>query len=250
MSDNERRYFEYDASYEEWLDWYHRVEHDRYEHPDVTVDAVMMTYDDEAKPVDSSKTLLIRRYTHPYKGLLSLPGTFLHADERDADAAIARLLSTRLHADVSNCSIQQLRTYTGIDRDPRGQVISISHMLYMRDGISWLSSLSPSVAEGMIWVPMHEVDDIELGFDHNAIVDDARTRLMGQFGWTPNVFYALPERFTLTQAMKLRSSLFNEDMKHMSRANFKKKYQGMWSDEGRVDPTDERSAKLFSFNKW
>ena len=50
MSDNERRYFEYDASYEEWLDWYHRVEHDRYEHPDVTVDAVMMTYDDEAKP--------------------------------------------------------------------------------------------------------------------------------------------------------------------------------------------------------
>lgn len=249
MSDNERRYFEYDASYEEWLDWYHRVEHDRYEHPDVTVDAVMMTYDDEAKPVDSLKTLLIRRYTHPYKGLLSLPGTFLHADEQDADEALSRMLTDRLHADINDCRVQQLRTYTGIDRDPRGQVVSIAHLLYMRDGVDWLEHQDHDISDGIQWIPINDASERQLAFDHNAIIDDGIERLRSQFGWTPNVFYALPERFTLTQAMKLRSSLFNEDMKNMSRANFKKKYQGMWSDEGRVDPTDERSAKLFSFNK-
>jgi ADP-ribose pyrophosphatase len=245
----QRRYYEHDASYDEWYAWYHESEHAKYQHPDVTVDAVIMTFDDHALPKDSLKTLLIRRYTHPFRGMLSLPGTFLHADEHGADESLSRMLTDRLHADINDCSVQQLRTYTGIDRDPRGQVVSIAHMLYMRNGVDWLERQDHSVSDGMQWVPINEAAERKLAFDHNTIIDDAIARLRSQFGWTPNVFDVLPEPFTLTQAMKLRSSLFDEDMKHMSRANFKKKYQPMWNEVGLSDPSDERSSKLFTFSR-
>ena len=179
--------------------------------------------------------------------MLSIPGTFLHADEKDADAALERMLDERLHADIHDCSVQQLRTYTGIDRDPRGQVVSIAHMLYMRDGMEWLKHQNHNVSNGMQWVPLHDAQKKELAFDHHDIIMDAMMRLQGQFGWTPYVFDTLPRPFTLTQAMELRSSLFNEDMNAISRANFRKKYQPFWREVGVVDPTDDRSAKLFEY---
>lgn len=223
---DERYWYEHEATEEEWYSWYKNVERPRYEHPDVTIDCVMVTFDEnEREPLDMLKILTIRRFTHPFMGEWTLPGTFLHSDE-NADAAIARMLVDRLDFDTKGHAIvQQLQTFTRADRDPRGQVVSIANIVYVRDGISLINGI-----DGVEWLPIGEVLESHLGFDHDLIVDTAVERMRSQFSWTPNIFYALPEKFTLTDAIKLRASLFQTDWTKTKRNNFKTKFSPMWNE--------------------
>jgi ADP-ribose pyrophosphatase YjhB (NUDIX family) len=204
---------------------------------------VALTFDENAEhPEDSLQVLIVDRWTHPFKDRVSLPGTFLHADDENALKAIERMLVERFGITTKAGVVQQLQTFTGRDRDPRGQIVSIAHILYIRDGLRLIHGI-----DGVHWVPLRSVRNMDFAFDHNVILNTAVNRLRDQFGWIPNVFYTLPDPFTLTDAIRLRSSLFDEDYHDINRANFKKKYQPMWSECGIVDPADPRSPKLFSW---
>jgi ADP-ribose pyrophosphatase YjhB (NUDIX family) len=242
MDGKTETYYEHDAPYDEWLQWWKHDARPKFEHPDVTVDCLVVTYDESARPDESLKALIVQRWTHPFKNQWSLPGTFLHADDENALGAIERMLVERFNVHSNIGFMQQLQTFTGLHRDPRGQIVSIAHILYVRDGVSIIHGI-----DGVRWVPIHELSNMELAFDHNDIADIAINRMQEQFGWTPNVFCVLPSPFTLTEAIRLRSSLFDEDMKSINRANFKKKYQPMWNTAGVQDPSDPRSPKLFTF---
>lgn len=242
-----REWYEREASYPVWLEWYRNVEHAKYQHPDATVDCMVLTFDADADdPLDSLKALIVQRWTHPFRGSWSLPGTFLHVDDEDAENAVERMLVERFHVRSADGTLQQFRTFTGADRDPRGQVVSIAHMLYISNGVSTIAGI-----DGVEWVPLRTLANggMDLAFDHDRIVDVAIARLRDQFGWTPNVFRTLPTPFTLTDAIRLRASLFDEPCHAISRANFRKKYQSMWREVGLSDPSDPRSSKLFALRR-
>ena len=91
-----------------------------FEHPSVTVDILIFTVSDR-----KLRLLLIRRSGHPYLGKWAIPGGFLQMKE-SADEAAARRI--REEAGVENVHLEQLYTFSAVDRDPRTRVISIAYL--------------------------------------------------------------------------------------------------------------------------
>ena len=88
-----RKWYEREASYPVWPNRHRNIEHAKYQHPDVTVDCMVLKFDVDADdPMDSLKALIVQRRTHPFKGSLSLPGTFLPFDDEDAEHSMPRSL--------------------------------------------------------------------------------------------------------------------------------------------------------------
>lgn len=251
----EAEYYEHDAAYTEWLKWYREVDYPRYRHPDVTVDCIILTVDASALKNPSTaesclKALVVDRWTPPFKGSLALPGTFMRANDNDERAVIARMLRNRFDFDAQEVEgryglphIRQLRTFTGVDRDPRGQVVSIANIVYLQHGMETIPE-----ADGVHWVPLLELAQSELAFDHHEIVIEAVNRIRSQFAWEPYVFWALPQPFTVTDAVKLRASLFGEAYKAVNRKNFKRKYQAHWvQDHVEINPVTSMPLDFYRY---
>ena len=262
---NTEDYYEREASYAEWKRWWDDSGRSAYDpqRPDVTVDCVVLTYDPDACDVgDSLRFLAVRRKTHPFRGQWAIPGTYLHSDEAGAEESVARLLAW-LFRDPEACHarVQQIRTFTGAGRDPRGQTASVLHVVYVSDGMAM--ELNGGVDAR--WMTLSDYDgsvDLEeaapddeprpdamdvTAFDHQAMLRLVVNRLRDQFGWTPNVFYTLPTVFTTTEAVRLRCSLYAEnDVRAVNRKNFVKKYSPLWDDAGLTDPADGRPQRLWS----
>ena len=69
--EEEKLYYEHEASEEEFLNWYQKQERPEYDKPSLTVDIVLMCYNKEE---DQLKVLLIQRKGHPYRNSWALPG--------------------------------------------------------------------------------------------------------------------------------------------------------------------------------
>jgi ADP-ribose pyrophosphatase YjhB (NUDIX family) len=249
-------YYERDASYTEWLKWYREVEYPRYRHPDVTVDCVVLTVDESSLRGDSTqvpdclKMLVVDRWTHPFRGSMALPGTFMRPEDHNDRAVVARMLRDRFDFDVDGSAdvdddvhIRQLQTFTGAQRDPRGQVVSIANVVYVQRGVERIKE-----TEGVHWLPLLEVTSKPLAFDHNEIVATAVRRIRSQFAWMPRVFWSLPSPFGVTDALKLRASLFGEDYKSINRKNFKRKYQAVWvADHVEINPVTKMPVDFYHY---
>lgn len=252
--EDERSYYEHIDDYNEWLTWYHDVEHSRFNHTDTTVDCIMLTYDRSEQDVTKRlKVLLIQRWTQPFMNTWCLPGTFMNTSDKDAVATIARMLASRLNFDVSGAKVMQLKTFTGCNRDPRGQVISISHLVFIHDGVEAVHNADIDGKRGLKWVPLIQAADMSnLGFDHAEQLNEAIIRLQNQFAWQPNIFMSLPVEFTIDDAIAVKCSLFADDdyenkmLAGKAKDNFKKKYKKLFREIGVIDDSNPLSPKLYS----
>ncbi len=94
---------------------------DAFERPTLTVDIVPLTVDEERLCV-----LLARRDKPPFAGRLALLGGFVHVDEdQDLDGTARRVLADK--AGISDLFIEQLMTFSGRERDPRGWSASVAY---------------------------------------------------------------------------------------------------------------------------
>lgn len=151
--------------------------------PIVTVDAVILTFDDVLK------VLLWRRAKKPYLGELALCGGYVHVDEDlSVDAAIARVLRQKAH--LIDIPLEQLHVFSG-NRDPRDWSVSVAFLaLCSRDKIGELR-------EG---VELHDVTKLpQLAFDHGSIVDFALRRLRDAATLSTLPAALLPDEFTLPE---------------------------------------------------
>lgn len=190
----------------------------------VTVDLAVFTVRDGALHV-----LLVERGQDPFRGRWALPGGFVLPRE-SADEAARRELAeeTGLGPDaVGSLHLEQLRTYTDPDRDPRMRVVSVAYAALLPDlpeprggGDAASARWSDARATG------------PLAFDHDRILADARDRIGAKLEYTCLATEFCPPEFTLGELQQVYETVWGVEL---DRPNFRRKVLGA---PGFVQPVD------------
>lgn len=181
-----------------------------YEYPRATVasDCVIFGFDG-----GELKLLLIERDNEPFKNKWALPGGFVAIDETTEECA-RRILSEK--AGIKNVFIEQLYTFSDLDRDPRERIISVTYYaLVDKPQYQLVAGRNTLKAE---WFDMARLP--KLAFDHAKVVKTALLRLKGKVRYQPIGFELLNEKFTLTQLQQLYEAILGVGI---DKRNFRKK---------------------------
>lgn len=178
----------------------------KYEHPAVTTDCVIFTYEDW-----KLKVLLVRRGGEPYKGEWALPGGFLRSDETAQEGALREL---REETGLTASAIGELGVFSDPKRDPRERVITIA----------FYALVKPSEVEGgddADEADWYSIDALpELAFDHADIINAAMERLRRDIHFEPVGFDLLDDEFTIPDLQRLYEIILGVKF---DRRNFQRK---------------------------
>ena len=162
----------------------------------VAIDCMVFGYDGE-----NLKLLLIQRGFEPEKGKWSLMGGFLGAEET-LDEAANRILKS-LTA-LENVYLEQLHTFSDIDRDPQERTISVAYFALI-DIHQYEKQLSDDYhAE---WFTLKEKP--QLIFDQDEMVKRAQKNLRYKAALHPLLFELLPEKFTIPQLQNMYEEVYD-----------------------------------------
>ena len=164
-----------------------------YPRPAVTTDCVIFGFDSEGLSV-----LLIERGIEPFKGCWAFPGGFMQMDE-DAQTGAKRELKeeTGLEADY----IEQFGTFTEVNRDPRGRVVTIAYFALVKK----TEVKGADDAAQAKWFPIDSIPP--LAFDHDRILRVALKALREKIHFEPVGFELLHHVFTMPQLQDLYESI-------------------------------------------
>src|SRR4051812_18754040 len=200
----------------------------------VSVDCVIFGFAD-----NELKVLLIKSDLEVYKNKWSLLGDLVKPSE-DLESASYRVLKER--TGLSDVYLEQVYTFSAIDRHPGGRVITTAYysLVNIQDHQLRLAH------NELHWHPVNEISC--LAFDHDKILQTCLERLREQIQEHPIVFNLLPEKFSLRELQALYEAILNTKM---DRRNFRKKFFLMdWLidlDELESD-VSHRPGKLYKFN--
>ena len=135
----------------------------RYPHPAVTADCIIFGTDG-----DTVRILLIRRGAEPFQGKWAFPGGFMKIDETAEECAIRELEE---ETGLKEAEIEQLHTFTAVDRDPRERVITVAYMAI----VDLAEVKGGDDAAEARWFLLNEIP--ELAFDHREILEMALAKL-------------------------------------------------------------------------
>ena len=166
--------------------------------PRVAADVAVFAYLNGAMHV-----LLVRRRYEPYESYWALPGGGIEADETLEEAAVREL---REETGVTDTFMEQLATFSAVDRDPRGRVISCCYLALVDGGRVRLRPGSD--AREAVWRPLEPLlRETEAGtvlaFDHDEILAYARQRLAYKLEYQNVAWSLLPETFTLSELRRV-----------------------------------------------
>ncbi|MFR5857482.1 MAG: NUDIX hydrolase [Bacilli bacterium] len=221
---------------------------DKYEKPSVTVDILVASVADELttnyRKLNEKKfnILLVKRKNHPFKDKWCLPGGFIKMDETLDEAAI-RVLKNETNLD--NIFIEQLYTFSKVDRDPRMRVISSSYIsLIDKNAINTIISKEASwfdvtyeekgnlvkfyLNNGQDYIDFtikktlkelstdrysfEIVDNKYLAFDNPIIILSGIERLKNKVLYTDIVFNMMPKYFTLKELQQVYEIILNKKL--------------------------------------
>ena len=167
---------------------------ERSEHPRVAADVAVFAYLNGAMHV-----LLVRRRYEPYESYWALPGGGIEATETLEEAAVREL---REETGVIDTFMEQLATFSEVDRDPRGRVISCCYLALVDAARVQLAPGSD--AREAAWRPLEPLlQEMEgtrvLAFDHDDILRYARQRLAYKLEYQNVAWGLLPDAFTMSE---------------------------------------------------
>lgn len=131
----------------------------RYPRPAVTADVLVFS-------ADRKEILLIRRKNDPYKGCWAFPGGFLNMDETLEQCALRELQE---ETSLVLADIHPVGTYSTVDRDPRGRVITTAYYTLVDK-----NTVAPHADDDAAEIGWFSLDSLPpLAFDHDKILADA-----------------------------------------------------------------------------
>jgi 8-oxo-dGTP diphosphatase len=173
----------------------------------VAVDCIIFGFDGS-----QLKALLIKRGFEPEKGKWSLMGGFVGKEE-SADEAAIRVLNQL--TGMNNIYMEQLYTFSDINRDSAGRVVSIAYFALIN--IADYSEQLQLEHEAK-WFPLSKIPP--LVFDHKRMVVKAKELLRQKVSSHPIGFELLPQKFTLPQLQNLYEAIYEMPL---DKRNFTKK---------------------------
>ena len=167
-----------------------------------TVDVVLLTIEQEQLMV----ALNLREHA-PYEAQLALPGGYVHADDASVFDAAMRVMRNK--TGFTPPYLEQLSTFSGPERDPRGWSLSVAHYaLVPFEMVARVASRSLS---------LHPVDALPaLPFDHAHIVSAAVARLRSKSHYSSLPCFLIGDAFTLPQLQRMYEVLMGEALNKVS----------------------------------
>ncbi len=155
--------------------------------------------------------------------------------QETAEDSVARHLGNK--AGIADVYLEQLASFSRIDRDPRGRVVSLAFLGLLHG--------EPDLARGAAWWPVRKAP--KLAYDHDEILAAAIERMQARIGYTNIAQHLLDKRFTMTELQTVYEAVL---AKALDKRNFRAKVQQI----GLVKETGEqrragasRPAALFAF---
>lgn len=165
-----------------------------------TVDVVLLTL-----LQDTLHAALLRRDKAPFAGALALPGGYIHAQEdADTQASAARVL--REKAGLQSPYLEQLATFSGPVRDPRGWSLAVAYCALVPAALLEGSALE--------LVPVHALPP--LPFDHRAMVEAAVARVRNKSQYSSMPVHLCAEPFTLPELQRVYEAVLGEPLNKVS----------------------------------
>jgi 8-oxo-dGTP diphosphatase len=153
--------------------------------PILTVDVVLVTLRDKQLHI-----ILQKRDKSPHAGHPALIGGYVHPEEDDStSAAAARVL--REKAGLSVRLLEQLMTFSGGDRDPRGWSASVAYY-----GLLPAEDIPSQPRSPLTMLPLAR--SYGLPFDHDTILAKAAERWRRRAAYSSLPAFLLPPTFTLS----------------------------------------------------
>lgn len=131
----------------------------------VTVDSVV---------VQSAHVLMIRRRTHPGKGLYALPGGYLGQDEEPLAGAIRELKEETqivIPHDELMSSFKEAQLFAHPNRSQRKRIMTVAHLFILPDG-PLHKVKGADDADKAFWMPLSDIyrNEEKLFEDHGHII--------------------------------------------------------------------------------
>ena len=131
----------------------------KYPRPAVTVDIIIIK-----NACEDAEILLIQRLNPPYQDQWAIPGGFVDMDETVEQAAEREL---KEETGLSSIILNQFKTYSTPDRDPRGRTISI---VFVGIAPSDSKAIAGDDAKNVKWYKLKNLP--KLAFDHELILTE------------------------------------------------------------------------------
>ncbi|WP_430815532.1 NUDIX hydrolase [Carboxylicivirga sp. RSCT41] len=208
-----------------------------YPRPSVTTDCTIFGFDG----IDL-QILLIKRGIEPFKGQWALPGGFVQMDETTEECARRELEE---ETGVKELFLEQLYTFSDVNRDPRGRVITVSYFALIKS--TDFKLIGGDDASDAQWFPINQVPS--LAFDHDRILRVAHDRLKGKIKYEPIGFELLEEVFTIPQLQRLYEAILGIQV---DRRNFNRKIMSLdilEPIENKMDGVGHKGARQFRFDR-
>ena len=144
-----------------------------------------------------------------------LPGGLIDPKET-ADEAARRHLSAKAFIAPQKLHVEQLYTFSDVDRDPRGRVVAIAYLAL----VPWeaLSAVEQSNSSDAWWSTLSKAQ--KLAYDHDGILKMALVRLRSRVTYTTLISKLMPKEFTLTELEHINEAILKTDL---DKRNFRKK---------------------------
>lgn len=206
------------------------------------------------------RLMLAPRTAEPFRGQWALPGCFVGLNESLEEAA-ERLLAEMLP--MERAYKEQLFTFSEVERDPRGRVISAAYLVI----VPWQKLRQ---AEGMKMQPFTIAYDgeslcltdekglilsgEELAFDHGRILKIGIDRIRGKIEYTDTGFHFLnnPQSFALGEVQRVFEAVLG---KTLDGSNFRRYISKRYEEAGIITQTSMaekgrrgRPAALYRWN--
>lgn len=209
---------------------------DDFEKPILTVDVILFTIREDRLCV-----VLQRRDKPPFDGRLALIGGYVHTDiDVNADATARRVLKAK--AGLDGVFLEQLMTFSGPTRDPRGWSASIAHYALLPQ-----TSLLPVLKRELELVPVEAVGS--LPFDHNEIVAKAVQRLRAKGAYSSLPAFLLPPTFTLSQLREMYERVMGAKINDSAFRRKVEELRMVEPVEGEFSKASARPARLFRLRR-
>lgn len=263
--------FETTGTEEEFLSTYTKVK-ETYEKPSVTTDIIGLRFNKYYRVNAKGNTedgtvaqvLMVRRGQHPYQGKLAFPGGFLAMDEALEECAKRELLE-ETGVNLPYTSIEQLGTYSAVDRDPRMRILTVPYLMYLPsnqefkagDDAREVECINIGVDEDNRFYfyqadesgqEVYRYTESDFAFDHYGILTDACLRIRGRLTYKPTILNIFEGRgFTIREAKDIYGC-FDARYLEMTQSNFKRQYAKYFSETEFQVERLKRPANVYEYH--